>query len=107
MMFNIGLSNVASAPSNAPESQSSYGHYLANCASKLDSICSKDIYFAVFFGNTTVIEDCCNELVYDVGKVCHDDMTKYVLTKTKFRSNNAQILKRSEKVWNDCVAIES
>jgi len=104
-MFNIGLSNVASAPSNALGPL--YENYLANCVSNLDSICGKDIYFAVFYGNTTVIEDCCDELVNDVGKRCHDDMTKYVLTKTKFRSSNAQILERSEKVWNDCVGIES
>jgi len=106
-MLNIGLSNVASAPSNASGPQSSNEHYLANCASKLDTICGKDIYFAVVFGNTTVIEDCCDELVYDVGKVCHDDMTKYVLIKTKFTRGNTKILKRSKKVWNDCVAIES
>ena len=105
LMFNIGLSNVASAPSNVPGP--SYENYLANCASKLDSICGKDIYFAVFFGNTTIIEDCCGELVNDVGKRCHNDMTKYVLIKTKFRSSNAQILERSEKVWNDCVGVES
>jgi len=104
-MFNIGLCNVASTSSNAPGP--SYKNYLANCASKLDSICGKDIYFAVFFGNTTVIEDCCDELVSDVGKKCHDDMTKYVLTKTKFKSSNVQILKRSEKVWKDCVGVES
>jgi len=103
-MFNIGLSDVASAPPNAPAP--SYGNYLASCASKLDSICGKDIYFAVFFGNTIVTEDCCDKLVNDVGKRCHDDMTKYVLTKTKIRSSNIQILDRSEKVWNDCVGVQ-
>ncbi|ESW33399.1 hypothetical protein PHAVU_001G065900 [Phaseolus vulgaris] len=80
--------------------------YLTNCASNLDTFCGKDVYFAIFFGNTTVNEDCCDELVSGVGKVCHDDMTKYVLTKLNFKNNYVQILERSQKIWNDCVAIE-
>ncbi|KAK7377441.1 hypothetical protein VNO80_02866 [Phaseolus coccineus] len=107
LMFNTGLSDVALAPSNTPGPVSSYEDYLTNCASNLDSICGKDIFFAIFFGNTTVIEDCCDELVNDVGKVCHDDMTKYVLTKSKFKSSDVQILERSQKLWNDCVSVES
>jgi len=67
----------------------------------------KTYTFAVFFGNTTVIEDCCDKLVINVGKVCHDDMTKYLLTKTKLKSSKVQILERSEKVWNDYVSVES
>ncbi|KOM48525.1 protein DOWN-REGULATED IN DIF1 11-like [Vigna umbellata] len=106
LMLNTVLSNVASAPSNWPGPvSSSYESYLANCASHLDPICGRDIYFAVFYGNATIIKDCCDELVRDVGKVCHDDMTKFVLTKTQFKSSGVQIVERSQKVWNDCVGV--
>ncbi|QCE00060.1 hypothetical protein DEO72_LG7g1346 [Vigna unguiculata] len=105
LMCNTVLSNVAPAPSNWPGPVSSYQSYLANCAANLDPICGRDIYFAVFYGNATVIEDCCDKLVSNVGKVCHDDMTKFVLTKTQFLSSAVQIVERSQKVWNDCVAV--
>ncbi|KAK7377392.1 hypothetical protein VNO80_02816 [Phaseolus coccineus] len=106
LMFHTGFFNVASTPSNAPGPVSSYEDYLANCASNLDTFCGKDVFFAIFFGNATVNEDCCDELVSGVGKVCHDDMTKYVLTKSNFKSSYVQILERSQKIWNNCVALE-
>ncbi|CAJ1971914.1 unnamed protein product [Sphenostylis stenocarpa] len=101
--FNVGLSNVVPAPSNAAGPMSSCKKYLTNCGSNLDRICGEEIFLAVFFGNTTVRDGCCDELMGDVGKVCHDDMTRCVLTLPKFRNSKVEMLKRGQKVWNDCV----
>jgi len=49
LMCNIGLSNVSSTPSNALGPLLSYKTYLANYASKLDLICSKDMYSCYIF----------------------------------------------------------
>lgn len=102
LMVKIGLSQDAPEPSNAPGPMSSYVKYLANCGSHLSPNCGDEVFSAIFFGNKTVSNGCCDKLVNDVGKVCHDDMTKYILTLPKFRAHKIQILKRSEKVWFDC-----
>ncbi|KAK7385154.1 hypothetical protein VNO78_30866 [Psophocarpus tetragonolobus] len=92
------------APAPAPgASSSSYLKYLANCAAKLYKPCGKEIFSAIFFGNQRVGDYCCDSLVDDVGKVCHDDMTKYILTLPKFRSHANEIMQKSIKIWNYCV----
>lgn len=103
LMVKIGLSQDAPEPSNAPGPMSSYVKYLANCGSHLSPNCGDEVFSAIFFGNKTVSEYCCDKLVNDVGKMCHDDMTKYILTLPKFRAHETQILKRSQTVWFDCV----
>nr|KYP34210.1 hypothetical protein KK1_044866 [Cajanus cajan] len=101
LIVKIGLSRDIPEPSNAPEPSSSY---LTDCASLLDPSCGKEVFSAIVFGNETVSGECCDTLVSDVGKECHDEMTKYILTLKKSPKNiEHQILKRSEIVWNHCV----
>nr|KYP31839.1 hypothetical protein KK1_047654 [Cajanus cajan] len=92
--------------SNAPEPSSSYDDdHLSTCAAKLDPGCGDEIFSAVFYGSQTISGECCDTLVSDAGKACHDDMTKYILKLKKF-PNEHQILHRSENVWNACVALD-
>ncbi|KAL2317829.1 hypothetical protein Fmac_031705 [Flemingia macrophylla] len=97
-----GLSrDVPAESSHAPNQSSSY---LTHCASLLGKHCGDEVFSAIIFGNKTVSGECCNTLVNDVGKQCHDDMTKYILTLKKSPKNvQLEILKRSHNVWNECV----
>lgn len=102
-------SEIAEGPSvdisYAPRPLSSYEKYLSDCASKLKPGCGKLIFESVFFGNTTVTNDCCVSLVYDEGKACHLDMTKYAVELPVFKKYKTQILERCVKVWNTCSTI--
>ncbi|KAE9596106.1 hypothetical protein Lal_00030480 [Lupinus albus] len=74
-----------------------------DCASKLHPDCGTEIYFGVFFGNGTISEDCCYNLVHDLGRSCHDSMTAYALNNfPKFKPQEADILKRKDEVWVNC-----
>jgi len=43
--------------------------------------------------------------VNDVGKSCHDDLTRNALQWPAYAKNKTEILKRNNKVWNDCDAV--
>nr|KYP31837.1 hypothetical protein KK1_047652 [Cajanus cajan] len=101
LMVQTGFSREIPEPSNAPEPSK---EYLINCAESLDQICGDEIFSAIFFGNKTVSSDCCDTLVSDVGKECNDDMINFILKSEMLPNiNESQVLKRSEKVWNECV----
>ncbi|KAL2317825.1 hypothetical protein Fmac_031701 [Flemingia macrophylla] len=103
-MFETGVSRDVPKPSQAPKQSSSY---LTHCASLLGKHCGDEVFSDIVFGNKTVSGECCNTLVNDVGKQCHDDMTKYILTLKKSPKNTQlQILKRSHRVWDKCVLQE-
>lgn len=114
LLVKTGLSYDVPEPSNGPSSEtnyaprplSSYETYLNNCGKKLNSNCGHEVFFAVFFGNETVSNNCCLNLVNDLGKRCHDDLTKYILQLPEFKTNEIKILQRSEKVWNNCVLVD-
>ncbi|XP_027368333.1 protein DOWN-REGULATED IN DIF1 11-like [Abrus precatorius] len=105
------VSNISNGPSTeinyAPRPLSTYEGYLNSCAVRLNSDCGDEIFSAIFFGNKIVSGDCCVQLVTDVGKQCHDDMTKYILKLPKFKTNKAEILARSERTWNFCVYFDA
>ncbi|KAL5062075.1 hypothetical protein RYX36_023812 [Vicia faba] len=80
--------------SYAPRPLSSYEKYLTICSSKLKKECGKEIFSSVFVGNGTVSDYCCHNLVNDVGKSCHFDMTRslriphIISFKASIKSNN-------------------
>jgi len=78
-----------------------YEKYLIDCASKLRLHCGEQIFFGVFVGNQIVTNLCCLSLLNDIGKASHIDLTKYAVPLPMFNQNQTQILKSSEKVWND------
>ncbi|RHN39965.1 putative Prolamin-like domain-containing protein [Medicago truncatula] len=97
-------------PSNdvasAPKPLSPYEKYLTNCASKLKPAeCGKQIFSGVFVGNQIISDYCCHSLVNDVGKSCHYDLTRNALQWPAYAKNKTEILKRNDKVWNDCIAV--
>jgi hypothetical protein len=99
-------------PSNninyAPRPLTSYENYLDNCESKVKSVeCGEQIFFSVLIGNQIVSDYCCQSLVDDIGKSCHFTMIRYAIKLPGFKKKKTEILKRSEKVWNDCLAIRS
>jgi len=91
----------------APRPLSAYEKYLSNCANKLKPNCGEQIFFAAFVGNETVSSVCCLSLVDNMGKTCHTDMTRYTVNLSMFKPNRNQILKRGEKIWNDCNSMNS
>ncbi|KAG2389885.1 uncharacterized protein HKW66_Vig0179580 [Vigna angularis] len=98
---------ISDEKNDAARPLSSYEQYLQHCAAKLYPDCGSNIFSAIFFGNETVTCDCCDKLVNDVGKRCHDDMTKFILQRPDYRTKKNQILCRSDSVWNDCVSLEN
>lgn len=115
LMVKTGLSYNVLDPSNSLSGKPnhalgpvlSYEEYLHNCSSKLYPTCGDEIFAVIFFGNQTLTDGCCYQLVNEVGKLCHDDMTKYILKKHKFTANQHEILQSSGHVWNDCVNLAS
>lgn len=91
----------------APRPLSSYEKYLTSCASRIKPKCGEQLFFGVFVGNQTVSNYCCLNLVNDVGKSCHTDMTRYAVKSPLFRKDQTQILNRCEKIWNDCSSLPS
>lgn len=85
---------------------SSYQKHLEICAVNLFPSCGEDIFYSVFYGNRTLTSDCCDNLVNDVGKRCHNDLINNLLESPTFKTNRIQILHRSEEVWNDCLVLE-
>ncbi|KAL2317828.1 hypothetical protein Fmac_031704 [Flemingia macrophylla] len=110
LMVQTGVSREIPESSNAPEPSNESNapegsnEYLADCAWLLDPSCGDEIFKAIFFSYKRVTSECCDTLVGNVGKQCHDDMTKYILQSEKFPNiNETQVLKRSQKVWNECI----
>ncbi|EOA34787.1 hypothetical protein CARUB_v10022364mg, partial [Capsella rubella] len=65
--------------------------------------CALDIV-AVVFGNATIIDSCCHDLVQE-GKVCHDNLIKYIADRPALIARETQYLKKSDDLWSHCVAI--
>lgn len=115
LLFTTSLCSEISQPpsggpshdvTSAPRPLSSYEKYLTNCASKLKPAeCGKQIFSAVFVGNQIISDYCCHSLVNDVGKSCHYDLTRNALQWPAYAKNKTEILKRNDKVWNDCIAV--
>lgn len=112
-LLKTGFSSYVSEPSSgspippindAQKPLSSYEKYLGNCAIKLFPDCGNQVFQSVFLGNQTISNECCINLVKDVGQHCHDDLTKYILTTPKFKANKVSIWQRSKKIWNDCIS---
>ncbi|KAF3457018.1 hypothetical protein FNV43_RR01675 [Rhamnella rubrinervis] len=93
VMIQPGRAIRVSAPAPAPVSYD----FLKECANKLEP-CGYKIYLAVF-GNGKVSDECCGKLVR-TGKVCHDDLVKHLIADPSFKGNAAQVLAKSEQVWN-------
>ncbi|KAG4923689.1 hypothetical protein JHK87_049229 [Glycine soja] len=94
-------SDAGYVPTDPPVSPS-YEKYLRDCAAKLHPHCGDQFYAGIFYGRGTISKDCCKNVVTDVGKTCYDNMTKYVLGSPQFKENEAQIMNRSNQIWNDC-----
>jgi len=107
-------SEISQPPSEGPSGNinyaarplTSYENYLDNCESKVKSVeCGEEIFASVLIGNITVGDYCCQSLVDDIGKSCHFDMIRYAVKLKGFVKIKTEILKRGEKVWNDCMAV--
>ncbi|KAG5002139.1 hypothetical protein JHK87_023211 [Glycine soja] len=95
--------DVGSVPIGPPII-SSYEKYLKDCTAKLHPHCGDQFYSGIFFGTGTISKDCCKNVVTDVGKACYDNMTKKLVSGSpQFKPNQAQILSRSNEIWNDCI----
>ncbi|EOA34105.1 hypothetical protein CARUB_v10022271mg [Capsella rubella] len=73
------------------------------CLVKISPKCALDIV-AVVFGNATITDSCCHDLVQE-GKVCHDNLIKYIADRPALIARETQYLKKSDDLWSHCVAI--
>ncbi|KAG7585382.1 Prolamin-like domain [Arabidopsis thaliana x Arabidopsis arenosa] len=73
------------------------------CLVKITPKCALNI-IAVVFGNGTLIESCCQDLVQE-GKVCHDNLIKYIADRPSLIGRETQYLKKRDDVWSHCVSI--
>lgn len=89
-----GLANQAPAP--ATEDFKS----LEECAVKFGA-CGYEVYLFVFEHGRPVSDKCCAKLV-QVGKVCHEKLVKYLLSKPGYTGNVSEKLAMGEKVWDYC-----
>ncbi|XP_031385663.1 uncharacterized protein LOC116199467 [Punica granatum] len=49
-------------------------------------------------------DECCIALV-EIGKPCHDAFTQFKLKKHDYVGTKADLLRRSDEVWNECVNV--
>jgi hypothetical protein len=106
-LIQTGLSYdppIGSPINYAERPLSSYEKYLENCDLKLHPFCGSEIFSSAIYGNQTVSDGCCKNLVNDLGQKCHEDITKYIVSFPKFKTNKILIWQRSKKVWNDCAS---
>ena len=91
--------NAIPAPAPAPESFK----YLQDCAAKLGP-CGYEVYLGVFESGS-VTKNCCTTLV-STGKLCHVDLVKHLLiSQSKYKGHESEILAKSERVWEACVSV--
>ena len=92
-------------PQLAPEESPGLYKHLKRCSERFYTGCGPKIYFAIYFGNTTLAYDCCENLVYELGKVCHEDLMRFTLKSQTFKDSASQIVARAAQTWNKCVEI--
>ncbi|EOA36025.1 hypothetical protein CARUB_v100221180mg, partial [Capsella rubella] len=51
-----------------------------------------------------ITDSCCHDLVQE-GKVCHDNLIKYIADRPALIARETQYLKKSDDLWSHCVAI--
>ena len=73
------------------------------CLVKITPKCALDIIAAVF-ENGTMPDPCCKDLVKE-GKVCHDNLIKYIADRPSLIGREIQFLKKRDDVWSHCVSI--
>ncbi|KAL9285982.1 putative Prolamin-like domain-containing protein [Arabidopsis thaliana] len=73
------------------------------CLVKITLKCALSI-IVVVFGNGTIIESCCNAFVQE-GKMCHDNLIKYIADRPSLIGRETQYLKKRDDVWSHCVSI--
>lgn len=86
------------APAPAPTNYM----FLEACATELGA-CGYEIYKSVF-ERGSVSDKCCTKLVF-TGKLCHDELVKYLLSKPGFGGNQSETLDKSEEIWDHCVSL--
>ncbi|KAF8412503.1 hypothetical protein HHK36_000468 [Tetracentron sinense] len=100
--FEVDVPDAYTLP---PEPQPGFYKYLESCAIILTEKCGEEI-FDKMFENTTMNEDCCYKLV-QMGKPCHDELSKMMASLPEYKANAPEIPKKSLEVWNQCVSVAS
>lgn len=103
--FAYEVLNPSQGPSNiAPEPSSSYEKLLRDCAAKLHEKCGNQILSILIYKNETITNDCCHNLVYDVGLDCHYMMTNYIIQSQNLKEKETEILQGSIQIWRHCTS---
>ncbi|XP_028760131.1 protein DOWN-REGULATED IN DIF1 11-like [Neltuma alba] len=94
-------SSSAAAAALSPEQDPKFHEYLRQCSKKFKK-CGPLAYDAVVFKNATMTNQCCYNLVKDVGKSCFDNLLTLVLHSPAFKANASAIKESNRQVWNHC-----
>lgn len=100
----LGVMVLPGLAIQAPAPAPTYYKFLEDCAIKVGA-CGYEIYTTVF-EHGSVSDKCCAKLVF-IGKLCHDELVKYLLTKPGFSGHKSETLAKSEQVWDHCVSVLS
>ncbi|VVB17319.1 unnamed protein product [Arabis nemorensis] len=73
------------------------------CVVPISPKCALDIIDQVF-GNGTVSDSCCRELVKE-GKECHDTLIKYIANRPSLSASETKYLKKRDELWAQCVSV--
>lgn len=119
MLVNTSLSGEISQPSQSPSSDfnyaprplSAYENYINNCISKMKENCANQFINSLFESNQTISNDCCLNLVKDVGKSCLVDTIRYLTSVPMFQKNKMLMLSiannGTKNIWHDCNLVHS
>ena len=88
-----------------PGDSPGFYNYLLKCSQKFIRNCGYLTFSTIVHRNATLAEECCCNIVNDVGKKCYDNLIIPVLETPAFRANVSKIIKSNKQVWDRCVSI--
>ncbi|PON81861.1 Prolamin-like domain containing protein [Trema orientale] len=76
--------------------------FLRDCQIKI-ATCGLEVFNGIF-KSAPVSANCCHRLVY-MGKTCHDELVKSLISQPLFKGNQAQILASAQRTWDYCFSV--
>ncbi|KAI4357085.1 hypothetical protein L6164_001056 [Bauhinia variegata] len=85
-----------------PKPSADWIQHLEKCGSRLTPKCREELSGFIVFGKATVTEECCDQLVNNLGQRCHFDLMKSLVLNPNFKSTISEIFERGEQIWEKC-----
>ncbi|KAL4311273.1 hypothetical protein GQ457_01G013300 [Hibiscus cannabinus] len=76
---------------------------LQKCGQKIGLECGESVVKAVLKGQD-ISKKCCVQLVHKMGRSCHEDLLRYLISQPKIGSNATHVFTKGPQVYNSCVS---